>query len=100
MTSPDAGPFDGGFTDAGQHDAGQHDAGPQDAGSDPCPLPSDFPRDAGIFVEFVCECADISVAHCPEEGGPRCSSWYCFPEKTADGGYDWLPGDAGVSCLC
>ena len=76
-------------------DAG-HDAG-RDAG---CTLPSDFPPDASSAErDTVCQCHETPFFHCLVEGGPRCSSWVCFPQKTADGGYD-IQSDGGVVCLC
>jgi hypothetical protein len=72
------------------------DAG-QDAG---CRLPSDFPSDASYAeVDTVCSCRETSTFHCLVEGGPRCASWVCFPQKSADGGYNVAP-DGGVVCLC
>ena len=74
-----------------------------DAGSDGgpgCILPSDFPPDAGAFlIDAVCNCPHVSLFHCYEEGGPRCFSWACYPEASADGGYVSL-ADGGLQCLC
>jgi hypothetical protein len=77
-------------TDAGR-DAG-HDAG--------CMLPSDFPPDASQAErDTVCQCVETPFFHCPVEGGPRCASWVCFPQRAADGGYNFQD-DGGVVCLC
>jgi hypothetical protein len=65
-----------------------------------CKLPSDFPPDASQGeVDTVCECRETQYFHCLVEGGPRCQSWVCFPQKTSDGGYV-ATGDGGVVCLC
>ena len=119
----DAGGVDAGGIDAGGVDAGGVDAGLRDGGTDGgCLLPSDFPPDASNYeISAVCNCVESSFSRCHEEGGPRCSSWGCYPGKspdggyvymfyparyadggyvrTADGGYDYSV-DAGISCVC
>ena len=79
---------------------GGADAG-RDAGADAgCVLPSDFPPDSGAFlIDAVCNCPKVSAFHCYEEGGPRCLSWACYPQASADGGYVYT-ADGGTQCLC
>jgi hypothetical protein len=78
---------------------------PPDAGADAghdagCALPSDFPPDASqADVDSVCGCEENPFFHCFVEGGPRCATWECYPQKSQDGGYNGLP-DGGVVCLC
>jgi hypothetical protein len=65
-----------------------------------CMPPTDFPPDASsVDRDALCECQPTQFFHCQVEGGPRCASWSCFPQKTADGGYQAEP-DGGIVCLC